>query len=146
MVSSLPIESLSQVTSTFIEIASAVASARLIEFMKSLGINWRIYENMLLPTSTYLYFICISFCRSYEINYRLLPLSSDPTLISFYLHFLLCSKLDFRYYVGLIFDGYRKYENTRDYELNVITDLPYIERWQVDKVHERGTTLELKVQ
>ena len=51
----------------------------------------------------------------------------------------------FTFYLGLILDGFDKYEDTSDFELTVITELPEFEIWEGVTSHESGDILMIQV-
>ena len=73
--------------------------------------------------------------------YRLQILTS--VYVKLYLYLLVS---DLKFFMGLLFDGYNKYANTRDYVLTV-TPSPDIESWDHHDVmtYDAGDILTLKV-
>ena len=53
--------------------------------------------------------------------------------------------LGFTFFLGLIFDGFDKYEEVSDYELEVIIDLPRFDTWEGAKSHDGGDILRIQV-
>ena len=44
----------------------------------------------------------------------------------------------FIFHLGILFDSFDKYKSIRDFELEVVTELPDFDTWDGVKSHERG--------
>ena len=51
----------------------------------------------------------------------------------------------YTFYLGLIFDGFSKYEDIGDFELEIVTDIPNFDVWDKIKYHKGGDILKIEV-